>query len=76
MGWLHALWTLDGLGKLDAPEIEVGLADQAPGVRENAIILAEYRLASDPRLTQKLLGMVRDPDASGSLPAFVRRWAR
>src|SRR3984957_13611833 len=63
VGRLHALWTLDGLGKLDAPEIEVGLADQAPGVRENAIILAEYRLASDPRLTQKLLGMVRDPDA-------------
>jgi putative membrane-bound dehydrogenase-like protein len=63
VGRLHALWTLDGLGKLDAPEIEAGLADHEPGVRENAIILAESRLASDPKLTEKLLAMVKDPDA-------------
>jgi putative membrane-bound dehydrogenase-like protein len=63
VGRLHALWTLDGLGKLDAPEIEAGLADPEPGVRENAIILAESRLASDPKLTQKLLALVNDPDA-------------
>jgi putative membrane-bound dehydrogenase-like protein len=63
LGRLHALWTLDGLGKLDAPEIEVGLADHEPGVRENAIILAESRLESDPKLTQALLAMVNDPEA-------------
>jgi len=61
VGRLHALWTLDGLGKLDAPEIETGLADHEPGVRENAIILAESRLASDPKLTEKLLAMTNDP---------------
>ena len=63
VGRLHALWTLDGLRKLEAPEIETGLADREPGVRENAIILAESRLAADPPLTQKLLAMVNDPDA-------------
>jgi putative membrane-bound dehydrogenase-like protein len=63
VGRLHALWTLDGLGKLGAPEIEAGLADPEPGVRENAIILAESRLASDPKLTQKLLALVNDPNA-------------
>ncbi len=63
VGRLHALWTLDGLGKLDTAEIEMGLADHEPGVRENAIILAEPRLASDPKLAQKLLAMVNDPDA-------------
>ena len=63
VGRLHALWTLDGLGKLEAPEIEAGLADKEAGVRENAIILTEPRLAKDPRLTGKLLGMVHDPDA-------------
>src|SRR5260370_16229129 len=63
VGRLHALWTLDGLGKLEAPEIEAGLADKEAGVRENAIILAESRLAKNPKLTGELLGMVHDPDA-------------
>jgi putative heme-binding domain-containing protein len=63
VGRLHALWTLDGLGKLEAPEIETGLADKEAGVRENAIILAESRLAKNPKLTGELLGMVHDPDA-------------
>jgi len=43
VGRLHALWTLDGLDKLETPEIEAGLADKEAGVRENAIILAEPR---------------------------------
>lgn len=63
LGRLHALWTLDGIGKLNAPEIEAGLADHESGVRENAIILAESRLVSDPKLIEKLLAMVNDPDA-------------
>ncbi len=63
VGRLHALWTLDGLGKLESPEIEAGLADKEAGVRENAIILAEPRLAKDSKLTAQLLGMVQDPDA-------------
>jgi len=63
LGRLHALWTLDGLGKLESPEIEAGLTDKEAGVRENAIILAEPRLTKDPKLTAQLLGMVQDPDA-------------
>jgi len=63
VGRLHALWTLDGLGKLEAPEIETALGDPEAGVRENAIVLAEPRLAAVPALTKKLLGMVKDPDS-------------
>ncbi|HXI40088.1 MAG TPA: c-type cytochrome, partial [Bryobacteraceae bacterium] len=63
LGRLHALWTLDGLGKLETAEIEAGLADKEAGVRENAIILAEPHLTKDSKLTAKLLGMVQDPDA-------------
>ena len=63
VGQLHALWTLDGLGKLESPEIQTGLSSAAAGVRENAIILAESRLAKDPKLVEKLLGMVNDADA-------------
>jgi len=63
VGRLHALWTLDGLGKLEAPEIETALGDPEAGVRENAIVLAEPRLAAVPAFTKKLLGMVKDPDS-------------
>ena len=63
VGRLHALWTLEGLGKLQPAEIEVGLADREPGVRENAIILAELRLSHTPALVQKLVAMAKDSDA-------------
>lgn len=61
LGRLHALWTLDGLGKLDAPLIAAALGDREPGVRENAIVLAESRL-SDAALVDALLKLEADAD--------------
>ena len=44
---LHALWTLAGLNRLNNDEdVLAGLKDQAAGVRENAVKLAEPRVAS------------------------------
>jgi len=63
VGRLHALWTLEGIGKLDPAEIQTGLADQTAGVRENAIILAEPRLKTSPPLVRALIAMAKDPDA-------------
>ncbi|HZT29058.1 MAG TPA: PVC-type heme-binding CxxCH protein [Bryobacteraceae bacterium] len=63
VGRLHALWTLEGLGRLETPLIEKALADPEAGVRENAIILAEAHLAAQPALAGKLLAMTDDPDA-------------
>ena len=62
LGRLHALWTLDGLGKLDSALLAAALADSESGVRENAIVLAETRLA-EPQLVNALLAMVQDADA-------------
>jgi putative membrane-bound dehydrogenase-like protein len=59
---VHALWTLEGLGQLDAGLIEKALADPEAGVRENAILLAERRLAREPELAGKLLQMEHDSD--------------
>ena len=59
---LHALWTLDGLHKLDLQLIEKALTDPEAGVRENAIAMAESRLAGNPALVSKLQEMVNDPD--------------
>ena len=59
LGRLHALWALDGLGRLDEATIEKALGDSEAGVRENAIILAESRLS---KLAAALLKMENDPD--------------
>jgi putative membrane-bound dehydrogenase-like protein len=69
---LHALWTLDGLNRLEAHHIERALEDPEAGVRENGILLAERRLAAFAKATaprrdqaqifEKLLKMESDPD--------------
>ena len=62
LGRVHALWTLDGLGKLDPSLVARALDDPVPGVRENAIRLAEPFLAKAPELARKLTQMAGDPD--------------
>jgi putative membrane-bound dehydrogenase-like protein len=62
VGRLHALWTLEGLGVLTDELVEAALSDGEAGVRENAIRLAEPRLARSPALAAKLLTMGSDND--------------
>ena len=57
---LHALWTLEGYRKLDCSLVTKALDDAEPGVRENAIRLAEPRLSSSPELVSKLLKLAGD----------------
>ncbi|ULQ54711.1 PVC-type heme-binding CxxCH protein [Flavihumibacter fluvii] len=63
LGRLHALWTLEGLGSLKPELIEIALNDNEPGLRENAIKLAELHLAAAPALSTSLLSLQDDPDA-------------
>ena len=63
LGRLHALWTLDGLGKLTPALIEAALRDDEAGVRENAIVVAEQRLDAHPDLLAVLESMESDPNA-------------
>ena len=60
-GRLHALWTLEGLGALDAASITRALADTDPGVRENAVLLAEKN-GSIAGLDARLASLASDPD--------------
>jgi putative membrane-bound dehydrogenase-like protein len=57
---VHALWTLEGLGRLPDAVLERALEDPEPGVRENAVRLAEARLSGNPVLLHKVLAMGRD----------------
>jgi putative membrane-bound dehydrogenase-like protein len=59
---LHALWTLEGLHKLDSTVAVKALSDPEPGVRENAIQILEARVAAEPALAEKLLALEHDPN--------------
>ncbi|RAJ93038.1 putative membrane-bound dehydrogenase-like protein [Larkinella arboricola] len=62
LGRLHALWTLEGLGKLRPELITTALKDPVPGVRTNAIKLAELHLKTAPALVPAMLAMQSDRD--------------
>jgi putative heme-binding domain-containing protein len=59
---LQALWTLEALAKLDDGLVAAALRDESPGVRENALRMAERRFGSSRDLTTAALAMVDDPD--------------
>lgn len=61
-GRVHALWTLQGMHRLTATVIERALLDPSPGVRENAIRLAELHVSRIPTIAASLLKLVNDPD--------------
>lgn len=62
VGRVHALWTLDGLHRLEASVVQSALRDPNPGVRENAIQLAELH-PEIPSLAASLLHMTDDLSA-------------
>ncbi|MDQ6477060.1 PVC-type heme-binding CxxCH protein [Dyadobacter sp. LHD-138] len=63
VGRLHALWTLEGMDKLNSKHIITSLDDKEAGVRENAVKLAELFLDSSPELVEKLLKLKNDGNA-------------
>ena len=60
---LHALWTLEGLEKVDAATLTPALSDIDTRVRAAAIRLAEPLLKTDAKLAASVLAMVQDKAA-------------
>ena len=63
LGRLHALWTFEGMNKLTRDLVMQALHDPEPGIRENAIQLAELHLAEWPDLVPKLIALKEDNNA-------------
>lgn len=59
-GRFHALWSLQGLQCLETPLLEHALQDATPEVREQALRLAEDRLASTPSLQKLVAALAGD----------------
>jgi putative membrane-bound dehydrogenase-like protein len=70
-GRIHALSTLDGLNALDASALVPVLSDPDAGVRENALRLAESRVASSPALADAVLAAASDPEPRVRLRAAL-----
>jgi mono/diheme cytochrome c family protein len=69
---MHALWTLEGLGALDAGLIREKLKDADPNVRCAALRASEtlYK-AGDKSLARDILAMAKDPDVNVSLQGYM-----
>ena len=59
---IHAIWTLDGLGKLTKQHVLTALSDSNPSVREHAVRLSERYLETWSELVSRLIQLARDPD--------------
>ena len=59
---LHALWALDGLEALEDADVVKALLDPDEGVRENALRLAERRVAASDEILSGVLRLAADPD--------------
>lgn len=75
---VNLLWALHGLGALKPEDVQAALADPLPGVRENALRLAEGFFADSGELRKAVLKLMLDPDprvrfqfalSAGALPA-------
>ncbi len=62
-GAVRALRLLDAFDALDEQLLSASLAHQSPGVREQAIQLAEARFAKSPELVEQVAKLAADPDA-------------
>ncbi|AWM38073.1 Neutral/alkaline non-lysosomal ceramidase [Gemmata obscuriglobus] len=60
-GRANLLWVLDGLGALEATDLYDPLADPEPGVREQALRLAEQFLRTSPTLCLRVTPLRTDP---------------
>lgn len=65
LGRLHALWTLVALKGITEEDLLIALADSEPGIREQAVKIAEplLRNPGSPRLRDKVLELANDPES-------------
>jgi putative membrane-bound dehydrogenase-like protein len=62
MGRLHAMWVLEGIGRLKDEQILKALRDPVAGIRENAVKLAEAHSDGGKKWQEPLIAMKSDPD--------------
>lgn len=64
LGRIHALWTLEGLGAVEAPTLRAALDHAHPQVRIAALRTGALLLGRDPDLLDRASRLTVDPDAA------------
>ncbi|MEO8496279.1 MAG: PVC-type heme-binding CxxCH protein, partial [Planctomycetota bacterium] len=57
---VQALWALAGLGSLTSDQIQIGMRDDDPSVRAQAIVLASTRMSDAPNLRKVIIELAGD----------------
>ncbi|KAB2661537.1 MAG: c-type cytochrome [Verrucomicrobia bacterium] len=60
-GRVHALWTLQGLGALDAGDLAAALDDAVPEARECALVLVKRTGIAGPAIASRVWKLCHDP---------------
>jgi len=68
---LHSMWVLEGLRALDENSLINALSDPSPGIRENALKIAEQRLQGNPQLLDHILALAQDGHARVRMQATL-----
>lgn len=68
---LHALWTLEGRGKLSDDALMLALTDTSAGIRESALRIAESRMLNNPEMTLASFALTGDSDSRVRLQSFL-----
>ena len=68
---MHALWLLQSLGALEAPEVERALKDPDGRIREQALRLAEPLLGKSKALANAASRHGRRSGPASSVPGFA-----
>jgi mono/diheme cytochrome c family protein len=72
LGRIHAMWTLEGLGALDAPTVRAQMEDASPRMRVQAIRASETLFkAGDKSLLATYRTMAGDPDPDVAIQALL-----
>ncbi len=68
---LHALWILTDEGLLTHEEVEIGLKDKLPALRENALKIAEVFLSKNESIFNQTIKLLEDNDARVRMQAAL-----
>jgi mono/diheme cytochrome c family protein len=72
LGRFHALWTIEGLGALDASLVREAMRDASPRMRVQAIRASETLFkAGDKSLLDDYRSLAKDPDADVAIQAML-----
>ncbi|MEM7379638.1 MAG: PVC-type heme-binding CxxCH protein [Bacteroidota bacterium] len=68
---LHSMWVLEGLEAFEDDELKIVLGDEEAYLRENALKIAEHRIAANPGLNDMVFELIEDKSPRVQMQALL-----